>query len=37
MKDDLKVLALVVIDINRDAVHDRIHPEGLQGRLCGGV
>lgn len=29
MKDDFKVLVLVVIDINRDVVYDRIYFEGL--------
>lgn len=33
MRDELRALGFVVIDTSRDAVHDRIHPEGLQHGL----
>lgn len=32
LRDDFQVLAFVLIDRNRAAVHGRIHPEGLRGR-----
>ena len=33
MRNDCRVLAFTVIDIKKDAGHDRIHSESLQGRL----
>jgi len=33
MRNDFRVPIFMVIDIKKDAEHDRIQSEGLQGRL----